>query len=123
MMVEAALVSVPFFVLIIGIIGAAYLVFTYNTVAFMAQQGGRWASVHGSTSGAQADATAVSNYVKSQGAGLAAGTVTVNTTWTPNASPGSAVKVDVLYSISDPLAAVLPEPISFHCSSAMTILR
>jgi Flp pilus assembly protein TadG len=123
MTIEMALVSIPFFSLIVGVIGIAYVVFTYNSVAFMAQQGGRWASIHGSASGAQATSADVTSYVMSQAAGLAPGAVAVNTTWTPNASPGSTVKVDVVYSITDALASVVPVPISFHCSSTVTIIR
>jgi len=37
-LVETALVTIPFFTMILGIIACGYLVFTYDSVAFAAQQ-------------------------------------------------------------------------------------
>jgi Flp pilus assembly protein TadG len=65
-LVETALVTTPFFTLILGIIACGYLVFTYDSVAFAAQQGARWASVRGSTSGMAATAASVQAYVNGQ---------------------------------------------------------
>jgi Flp pilus assembly protein TadG len=97
-LVEIALVTIPFFTLVLGVITAGYLVFLYNSTAYMAQQGARWASVHGSSSGSPATAATVATYVDGLAAGFVPGSLTVTTTWSPNNSPGSTVSVQVAYA-------------------------
>jgi Flp pilus assembly protein TadG len=95
-LVEMPLIFTLYFSIVLGIITVAYLVFTYNSLAFMAQQGARWAAVRGSTSGQPATASSVSTYVLSQGVGMNAAVVT--TTWNPDNKPGSSVTVNVAFS-------------------------
>lgn len=122
-LVEASIVSVPFFALLLGVVAAGYLVFTYNSVAFMAQQGVRWASVHGSASSQPATATTVQNYVRGQAAGLTSGNIVVTTTWTPNKNPGSTVSVNVSYAATPVFTWSLPASLTMHCTSTAPVIR
>ncbi|MBV8730457.1 MAG: pilus assembly protein [Acidobacteriia bacterium] len=122
-LVETALVTIPFFTLVLGIITAGYLVFIYNSTAFMAQQGSRWASVRGSTSTSPATAASVQTYVDTQAAGLVSGSVAVTTTWSPNNKPGSTVSVKVAY-LAQPLSTLgFPSALSISSSSSTTISK
>jgi Flp pilus assembly protein TadG len=122
-LVEIALVTVPFFTLVLGVIAGGYLVFVYDSTAFMAQQGARWASVHGSSSSSPATAASVQSYVESQGAGLATGAVTVATTWSPNNSPGSTVTVQVSYAATSLSSLALPKHLTISSASSTTISK
>jgi Flp pilus assembly protein TadG len=122
-LVEIALVSIPFFTLVLGIITAGYLVFLYNSTAYMAQQGARWASVRGSSSDSPATAAAVASYVDGQAAGLSPGSLTVNTSWSPNNNPGSTVTVQVIYA-AQPLARLaFPGSLNISSSSSTAISK
>ena len=122
-LVETALVTIPFFTLVLGIITAGYLVFIYNSTAFMAQQGARWASVRGSTSASPATAASVQSYVDTQAAGLVPGSVAVTTTWSPSNKPGSTVSVRVTYG-AQPLSTLgFPNALSISSSSSTTISK
>jgi Flp pilus assembly protein TadG len=120
---EVALVTIPFFTLVLGIIAGGYLVFLYDSTAFMAQQGARWASVRGSTSSSPATAASVQTYVDSQGAGLAPGSLTVATTWSPNNNPGSTVTVQVSYAATPLAALAFPQALTISSSSSTTISK
>jgi len=122
-LVEAALVTVPFFTLILGIIACGYLVFTYDTLAFAAQQGARWASVRGSTSGMTANAASVKDYVTGQAPGLAPGSLDVQTVWSPDNKPGSTVTVQVTYTAIPLSTLSLPQTVRLSSFSSTTISR
>jgi Flp pilus assembly protein TadG len=122
-LVEAALVTVPFFMLILGIIASGYLVFTYDTLAFAAQRGVRWASVRGSTSGMTATAAAIQDYVTGQAPGLAPASLNVQTVWSPDNKPGSTVTVQVTYTAVPLSTLSLPQTLTLSSSSSTTISR
>jgi Flp pilus assembly protein TadG len=122
-LVEAALVTVPFFTLILGIIACGYLVFTYDTVAFAAQQGARWASVRGSASGMAATTASVQDYVTGQAPGLAPRALDVQTVWSPDNKPGSTVTVQVTYTAVPLSTLSLPRTLTLSSSSSTTISR
>ena len=122
-LVETSLVSLPFFALLLSVVAAGYLVFTYNSVSFMAQQGVRWASVHGSASSQPATASTVQNYVRTQAAGLDSTNIIVTTTWTPNENPGSTVSVNVSYTATPLFTWVLPNSLTMRCTSTAPVIR
>ena len=122
-MVEVALVATLFFALVFGVITVAYLVYAYNSVGFMAQQGARWASVRGNASGSPASASAVKSYVLTQGTGLDTTALTVTTTFTPDQNPGSTVKVVVTYAATPLVSTFLPATLNLTGSSAVAISR
>jgi Flp pilus assembly protein TadG len=122
-LVETALVTIPFFTLILGIIACAYLVFTYESVTFGAQQGARWASVRGSTSGMAATDASVQAYVTGQTPGLAPGALHVQTTWSPDNKPGGTVTVQVTYTAVPLSTLSLPKKLTLSSSSSTTVSR
>lgn len=122
-LVETALVTVPFFTLILGIIACGHLVFRYDSLAFAAQQGGRWASVRGSTSGMAATAASVQAYVTGQTPGLIPGSLNVQTIWSPDNKPGSAVSVQVTYTAVPLSTLSRPNTLTLSSSSSTTVSR
>lgn len=96
-MVEFAIVAGLLTVLLLGIFEFGLAAWSRNNVAADAREGARYAIVHGSRSGTVADATAVSDYVKSRTA--LGNTIRVYTQWPTNKDPGSVVKVSVAYSV------------------------
>jgi Flp pilus assembly protein TadG len=122
-LVETALVTVPFFTLILGIIAWGYLVFSYDSLTFAAQQGARWASVRGSTSGMAATAASVQAYVTGQTPGLMPGSLNVQTIWSPDNKPGSTVTVQVSYTAVPLSTLSLPKTLTLSSSSSTTVSR
>ena len=102
-LVEFALASTVFFMTLFGTIIFSIGVWRYNMVADLAQEGARWASVHGSTSALPADQADVQTYVQSR----ARFPVTVTTTPATVGASGSFVTVRVQHSVQpdDPIAA------------------
>src|SRR3954454_15718705 len=88
-LVEFALASTVFFMTLFGVIIFGIGVWQYNMVSDLAQEGARWASVHGSSSGSQAVQAGVQTYVQSR----APFTVTVTTTPTTVGAAGSTITV------------------------------
>ena len=65
-LVEFALASTVFFMTLFGTIIFGIGVWQYNMVSDLAQEGARWASVHGSSSASPAGQAAVQTYVQSR---------------------------------------------------------
>jgi Flp pilus assembly protein TadG len=122
-LVEIALISIPFFTVVLGLMASAYLVFLYNSTAFMAQQGVRWAAVRGSSSGTPATSASVQSYVQGEGVGLAPGAVTVTTAWSPNNNPGSTVSVTVSYAAVPLYTLAFPNNLTISATSSATISK
>ncbi len=89
-----------FVLILFGTVEFAWGVFAYNSVAYLAQDAARWASVNGSLSPSPATADSVTSYVKNEAVGLTQNLVTVSTNWSPNNSPGSTVTVTVGYTMN-----------------------
>ena len=117
-MAEFALIAPLLLMLLLGVVGLGWALYTYNFVADAASQAVRYAIVRGADcnswgSACPASAADIQDYVQSLvPAAINAADVTATTTWTPDNSPGSNVKVTVTYSftLSIPLMpdAVLP---------------
>jgi len=108
--VEAALIVLPFLLLIFGIIEFGVVIRANNFVSYAAREGTRYASVRGFDSGIPAsDAEAqVSDFVRRQAVGLDSSTLTVVTTWLPDNKRGSSVRVQVSYSMPGVTGLILP---------------
>lgn len=105
-LVEFALASVLFFTVLFGIIQFGLAVWQYNTVANLAQEGARWASVRGSSSSMAATAAQLQTYVESRSPGFSV-TVTATPANPSAAAPGSTISVHVSSSFS-PATTLLP---------------
>ena len=123
-MAEFALVLTPCLALFFGIINFALALYCYNFVSYSAQQGVRYATVHGSTAPTVATAGDIQTYVKGLVAGvLNANSITVSTTWSPNNSPGAVVTVTVSYSFPPLTNIVSSVTIPLSRTAAMVITQ
>jgi Flp pilus assembly protein TadG len=103
-LVEFALASVIFFATIFGTIEFGRAVWQYNMVSDLAQEGARWASVHGYYSLSPASSSDVEAYIQARAVGL---TVTATASGPPSSLfPGSTVTV-VVSSTFVPLPTAL----------------
>jgi Flp pilus assembly protein TadG len=119
-LVEFALASTLFFTTIFGLIIFGIGVWQYNMVSDLAQEGARWASVHGGSSLAPALDTDVKAYVQSRAPFQLKD---VKTTPTAVGLPGSTVTVRVQYSFN-PLIALLPgRPMDLVSDARMIVSR
>lgn len=122
-MVEGALCLMVFLMMIFGIMDFGRAVFAYNSISWAAREGARYAMVRGSSSGHQATATDVKNYVLSRTVGMVSSDIGVSTTWNPDASAGSTVSVAVTYSFT-PFGPYMPAgPLSLKSTSKMVIAQ
>lgn len=99
-LVEFAFASVIFFMIVFGALEFGNAVWNYNLISDLAQEGARYAAVHGATSGSPMNTAAIDTYVQSRATGVLTG-ITVTT---PNGSPstlkaGNVVSVRVDYTI------------------------
>ena len=98
-MVELALCFMVFLMLTFGSVEFGWAVYAYNSCSYLAQDAARWASVHGSLSATPATMDSVRAHVLSGAMALDPTQLTVTTTWTPNNSPGSVVRITVGYTM------------------------
>jgi Flp pilus assembly protein TadG len=104
-LVEFALASAIFFATIFGTFEFGLAIWRYNMVSDLAQEGARWASVHGRVSSSPASQADVETFVRSRSPGVP---VTVTTTPAPSTvGPGGTVSVEVQSSYT-PLTGLLP---------------
>ena len=82
-LVEFALAALLFMVTIFGTLDLGWTVWQYNMVSNLAQEGARYAAVHGLTSGSPKTEAQVATWVQGRTAGM--GGVTVTTT--PSSGP------------------------------------
>jgi len=117
-MAEFALIAPLLLTLLLGVVGLGWALYTYNFVAEAASEAARYAIVRGADcsswgSACPASASDIQDYVRSLApAAIDASAITATTSWTPDNTPGSAVKVTVKYdfTLSVPFIpdAVLP---------------
>jgi Flp pilus assembly protein TadG len=92
-LIEFALASVVFFIVLFGALEFGIAIWRYNMVSNLAQEGARWASVHGSTSSTPASSADVQSFVQSRSPGIP---VTATATPAPSTvTPGRTIEVQV----------------------------
>lgn len=101
-LIEFAFASVIFFAIVFGALEFGNAIWNYNLISDLAQEGARYAAVHGLNSGSPVNNSAVQTYVEGRASGLLTGIITVTT---PNGSPatlksGDVVAVRVDYTIT-----------------------
>jgi Flp pilus assembly protein TadG len=118
-LVEFALVSIVFLMTIFGVFDFGLAIWRYNIVADLAQEGARWASVHGKKSLSPASAADVQTYINTRSPGL---TVTVTTTPDPSTlAQGNTVSV-VVSATYAPLTQLVPQGTRTLTSTAKMIV-
>ena len=119
-LVEFALISNVFFMLVFGIIEFGRAIWIYGTVVHVAKEGARFAIVRGSESGRTATTTDVETYVNVVAAGMTG--LTVTTTWDePLKDPGTVVQVRVDRDFDPALPFVSLGPLTLSSTSRMVI--
>ena len=104
-LIETALSFSAFLLLTFGVMEFSMAVFAYNFCSYAARDATRWASVRGSSIASPATNDDIKAFVKSQAVGLISNSIGVTTTWVPDNSPGSEVRVAVTYDVI-PLAGL-----------------
>ncbi len=122
-LLEFAAASVIFFTIVFGTIEFGLAVWQYNMTADLAQEGARWASVHGASSSSPATTAQLQSYVQSRAPGFNV-TVTVLPAAGPSAlTPGSTVSVQVDSSFS-PLTNLIPNTtLTLSSTAKMKVFR
>jgi Flp pilus assembly protein TadG len=108
-----------FFMILFGTVIFGIGVWRYNMVSDLAQEGARWASVHGSTSLSPAIQADVQTYVQSR----APFNVTVTTTPATVGSAGSTVTVRVQHSFNKLTSLLPPGSLNLVSDAAMIVSR
>jgi Flp pilus assembly protein TadG len=123
--VEFALIAPCFLLLLFSIMWLSLAVYSYNYVSYGAREGSRYAAVHGADSKQPVTtASAVTSFVQNKTPGLNTSKLTVNTTWTPAATPGKLggtvqVQVQYQFQVSIPFMSSVTLPLT--STSKMTI--
>jgi Flp pilus assembly protein TadG len=120
-LIEFALASVIFFMTMFGTLEFGLAIWRYNMVSDLAQEGARWASVHGMNSSSPASSADVQTFVRSRTPGF-----TVNVTTTPDPSTvGAGGTVDVVVQSSyTPMTGLIPQAtISLNSRARMVVSR
>lgn len=127
---EFAMIATALVILIFGVIDVAYAIYAYDTVCYAGSTAIRYASLNGASSSSPASRTSVQSLVMSMANGLearsqcpasAARALCANTTWNPNTSAGSTVKIIVTYNFQ-PFGPFLPSAVlALSTTQQMTI--
>ena len=123
-LVEFAFASLIFFTVIFGVLQFGIAIWNYNLISDLAQEGARYAAVHGKDSGSAVTTATVQQYVRDRAYGLS----TAVTATTPAGEPkdliaGSTVSVRVAYTLSAG-GGVLPTwSIPITSTAHMTVTR
>lgn len=123
-LVEFAFASVIFFMMVFGTIEFGLAIWNYNLVSDLAQEGARFASVHGRNSDSPADQATVAAFVESRSSALLTGlTIT-----TPGGSPdtlraGAVVQVRVDYQLVAGGGLIPSWNIPIFSTARMTVAR
>ena len=119
-LVEFALISILFFMLVFGTMEFGRGIWMYGTVAHVAKEGARFAIVRGSENGRTATTTDVETYVNVVAAGMTG--LTVTTTWDDaSKDPGTVVQVQVDRDFEPALPFVSLGPVMLSSTSRMVI--
>lgn len=127
---EFALIATALMMLIFGVINVAYAIYAYNTVCYVASTAIRYASLNGASSSSPATSSSVQSLVMSMASGLdatskcpasGAKALCANTTWNPNTSAGSTVKIVVTYDFQ-PFGPFLPRAVLALSSTQQMVI-
>jgi len=98
-LVEFAFASVIFFTIVFGAIEFGLGVWNYNLVSDLAQEGARYAAVHGQNSGSAITEAQVASYVQTRAIGL--NVTTTTPAGAPNTKiPGTVIEVQVAHNLN-----------------------
>jgi Flp pilus assembly protein TadG len=119
-LVEFALVSFVYFLIVFGTMEFGRMIFDYNIVSTVTRDGARWASVRGNASGRTASPANVKDYVVSRSLGLLEPS-DVTVTWPTGNDPGDTVEITAQYTFT-PTVPLLPQTARTLSSTARMII-
>jgi Flp pilus assembly protein TadG len=120
-MTEFGLVLPVFILLLFGVMCFGNIVYAYSYVSYAAREASRYAAVHGMNNKAPATSSSIQNFVTEETAGLNLKQLSVTTSWSPDNSPGSLVKVQVKYSMPISIPLVTSTTLGLTSSSQMVM--
>jgi Flp pilus assembly protein TadG len=120
-MIEPAMATSLFLLLVMGIADFGRMGFAFNSIAFASHRAARWASTRGSASGHAAAVADIQANALSNVAALDNSQLTVGVTWSPNNSPGSSVQVQITYNFKTLLIPISSKALTLKSTSAQTI--
>lgn len=121
-LVEFAFASLIFFAMVFGALEFGIAVWNYNLVSDLAQEGARYAAVHGQNSGSPVNEAAVNAFVLSRAAGLPVNATTP--AGPPNSKlPGATVEVRVSYTLAVGGGVIPAWNIPIYSSAKMIVAR
>lgn len=119
--VEFALAFPILFLLTIGFIDFTRAIWGYNTLAYAAREGVRYAAVRGSKNPVPATEETIAAVVKGSAVGIAPGALNVSAVWTPNNNPGSVVQVTATHQFNFWTPGIGKQTITLNTRSRMVI--
>lgn len=119
---EFGLVVLVFYAFVFGVMDFGRALYSYHFVSHAAREAARYAIVHGSASSEPATANDITQYVRNIAPdGIDLSAITVSTTWSPDNTPGSNVKVQVQDNFHFIMPLVLKPQMNLSSSSQMVI--
>ncbi len=122
-MVEPALVTSLFLILVMGIADFGRMGFAFNSLSFAAHRAARWASARGSASGHAAAAADVQADALANATALDNTQLSVAVTWSPNNNPGSTVQVQMTYNFKTLLIPISSKALTLKSTSTQIITQ
>jgi Flp pilus assembly protein TadG len=120
-LVEFAVASVVFLMTVFGTLQFGLMIWNYNMISNLAQEGARWASVRGSSSTiTNASSSDVQAFIDTRSTGI---TVTSTTTPDPVGAQGTIVTVQVQTTFA-PLTGIVPmSTLTLSSTAQMVVSR
>jgi Flp pilus assembly protein TadG len=119
---EFGLVVLVFYAFVFGVMDFGRALYSYHFVSHAAREATRYAIVHGSESADPATATDIAEYVKSiTPNGIDPKAITVSTTWSPDNTPGSNVKIQVQDNFHFIMPLLLTTNMNLSSASQMVV--
>jgi Flp pilus assembly protein TadG len=120
-LVEFALLSIPFLMIVFGVIDFGRVIFAYSALAHGTREAVRVATVSGSHSSSPITDVQIQDLVRARAVGLTSSGVTVTTTWLPNNDPGSRVRLVSTYTFQPVTTVAFGLPFSLTSRTEQTI--
>jgi Flp pilus assembly protein TadG len=122
-MLEPAMVTSLFLILVMGIADFGRMGFAFNSIAFASHRAARWASTRGSASGHAAAVADIQANALANVTALDNTQLTVAVTWSPNNNPGSNVQVQMTYNFKTLLIPISSQALRLKSTSAQIIVQ
>ncbi|HVA01848.1 MAG TPA: TadE family protein [Terriglobia bacterium] len=119
---EFGLVVLVFYAFVFGVMDFGRALYSYHFVSHAAREATRYAIVHGAQSSDPATANEIAQYVKNiTPDGIDPNAITVSTTWSPDNTPGSNVRIQVQDNFHFVMPLLLTTQMNLSSASQMVI--